>query len=65
MADLEKRESRSQGSSDDLSKDVYYAHDMLVDPEEKKSLHRDLSARQISMIAVRPRLSAHIAHLYR
>ena len=65
MADHDKPESRSQGSSEDWSKDVYYAHDMLVDPEEKKSLHRDLSARQISMIAVRPFFSAYAAHTYR
>lgn len=60
MANLEKRESRSQGSSEDLAKDAYYAHEMLVDPEEKRSLHRDLSARQISMIAVRPCFCVHI-----
>ena len=52
--DLEKHPSR--GSSSDNagpSKDAYYADEVLVDPEEKESLHRDLSARQISMIAVR------------
>ena len=50
MADLEKK-----GSSDSsMEKDPYYTNEAaLIDPEEKKSLHRDLSARQISMIAVR------------
>ncbi len=65
MADLEKRESRSQGSSDDLAKDPYYAQEVLVDPQEKESLHRDLSARQISMIAVRLCFCAYMGHACR
>ncbi|TFK88698.1 dicarbixylic amino acid permease [Polyporus arcularius HHB13444] len=36
-----------------MEKDPYYTNEAaLVDPEEKESLHRDLSARQISMIAL-------------
>ncbi len=50
MSDIEKRTSDS--ASSDIDKDGYYAREQLVDPEEKQSLHRDLSARQISMIAV-------------
>lgn len=50
MSDIEKRGSDSSSA---LSKDEYYTREVLVDPEEKESLHRDLSARQISMIAVR------------
>ncbi|KAH9946204.1 dicarbixylic amino acid permease [Epithele typhae] len=53
MADLEKRASGE--SSDFSNQDAYYAGldpNTLVDPDEKHSLHRDLSARQISMIAL-------------
>ncbi|KAI0807126.1 dicarbixylic amino acid permease [Fomes fomentarius] len=50
MSDIEKRTSDS--ASSDIDKDGYYAREQLVDPEEKQSLHRDLSARQISMIAL-------------
>ncbi|KAH9854124.1 dicarbixylic amino acid permease [Lenzites betulinus] len=34
------------------SNDRYYANENLVDPEERESLHRSLTARQISMIAL-------------
>ncbi|KAI0646950.1 dicarbixylic amino acid permease [Trametes meyenii] len=33
-------------------RDRQYADEVLIDPEEKESLHRGLSARQISMIAL-------------
>lgn len=56
MSDFEKQEkqnSSSASSSNDVADDGYYTNEVLIDPDEKKSLHRDLSARQISMIAVR------------
>ena len=49
----EKKQDGTVSSSDVVKDDRYYANEALVDPEEKESLHRDLSARQISMIAVR------------
>ncbi|KAI0748018.1 dicarbixylic amino acid permease [Daedaleopsis nitida] len=51
MSDIEKRVSDSGSSASD-GKEAYYTNEVLVDPEEKESLHRDLSARQISMIAL-------------
>ncbi|KAI0336423.1 dicarbixylic amino acid permease [Cubamyces sp. BRFM 1775] len=48
----EKKQDGTVSSSDVVKDDRYYANEALVDPEEKESLHRDLSARQISMIAL-------------
>lgn len=51
----EKHEFDASVSSGDAMKgsNYYVANEALVEPEERESLHRDLSARQISMIAVR------------
>ena len=48
--DYEKDPKPSITSVD--SKEVAYAREELVDPAKEETLHRGLSARQISMIAV-------------
>ncbi|KAI0082722.1 dicarbixylic amino acid permease [Panus rudis PR-1116 ss-1] len=64
MADIEKRDSVSdvvekgsahsfkENTSNVENKDSPYAREELVDPAKEETLHRGLSARQISMIAL-------------
>ncbi|OCH95508.1 dicarbixylic amino acid permease [Obba rivulosa] len=48
----EKRAPSTKESVSDAPAEAAYQDEHLVDPKEEESLHRDLSARQISMIAL-------------
>ena len=56
MTDYEKYPSekaeRVSETSSDVGQDGIYAREELMDPSKEETLHRGLSARQISMIAV-------------
>ncbi|KAI0831198.1 dicarbixylic amino acid permease [Trametes gibbosa] len=49
---VEKHEFDTTTYASAASKEGYYANEILVDPKESESLHRSLTARQISMIAL-------------
>lgn len=52
MADFEKHPKASVSSIEEKIEDARYAREELLDPAKEETLHRGLSARQISMIAV-------------
>ncbi|OBZ75307.1 hypothetical protein A0H81_04423 [Grifola frondosa] len=52
MPGLDEKKGSTTESASDGEKHSIFANEALVDPQEEESLHRALSARQISMIAL-------------